>query len=76
MKARLTKRNYTSEVLLSDNLELTHTVKEVANTCISMNSVGSPKRHEDVLAVSTHKPMLVKKTNTVLLLQNSGSPKG
>lgn len=68
-------RNYAPNVLLNDNLKLAHIAKGVTNTCISVHGVGCPKGHLYVMAVATHKPVLVEKTDSAVL-ENSGSSIG
>lgn len=47
----------------------------MTNTCISVDGVGCPKRHQDVMAVATHKLVLIKQTDSAVL-ENSGSSIG
>lgn len=47
----------------------------MTNTCISADGVGCPKGHQDVTAVTTHKLVLVKQTDSAVL-ENSGSSIG
>lgn len=47
-------------------------MQETTDTCIAEEGVRCPEWHEDVLAVSTHKLLMVKKTDAVFLLQEPG----